>query len=77
MVLYAGTVLSPSRNLRNAAVGRILPKLGISVCDLFSAFLFLLSAIFCDLFIIIYLVRFLIQLKTMINPIRPPPLGLI
>ena len=57
MVLYAGTVLSPSRNLRNAAVGRVLPKMGISVCDLFSA-------IFCILCIIIYLVRFLNQLKT-------------
>ena len=45
MVLYAGTVLSPSRNLRNAAVGRVLPKLGISVCDLFSAFQFLLFSV--------------------------------
>ena len=47
MVLYAGSVLSPSRNLRNAAVGRVLPKLGISVCDLFSAFLFLLYSVIC------------------------------
>ena len=45
MVLYAGSVLSPSRNLRNAAVGRGLPKLGISVCDLFSAFQFLLFSV--------------------------------
>ena len=47
MVLYAGSVLSPSRNLRNAAVGRVLPKLGISVCDLFSVFLFLLYSMVC------------------------------
>ena len=75
MVFYAGSVLSPSRNLRNAAVGRVLPKLGISVCDLFSAFLFLLYSVICLLFQ--YPVRFSIQLKTVINPIHPPPLGLI
>ena len=50
MVMYAGSVLLPSRNLRNAAVGKVLPKLGISVCDLFSAFLFVLHFVIYSLF---------------------------